>query len=122
MGLKVEKTYMKKKKGDRKSSNKKAEDAADNKDPHENEGNFSLVCMYDVEKLSCDAVALSGEDIQISPLSTSDADIIVPEDSKATLSFDDILNGIVKCNKRNIPVQLQTTKELLIEQDDSRLD
>lgn len=113
---------MKKKKGDRKSSNKKAEDAADNKDPHENEGNFSLVCMYDVEKLSCDAVALSGEDIQISPLSTSDADIIVPEDSKATLSFDDILNGIVKCNKRNIPVQLQTTKELLIEQDDSRLD
>lgn len=86
------------------------------------EENFSLVCMYDVEKLSCDAVALSGEDIDISPVSTSDADLIIPEDSKAILSFDDILNGIVKCNQKNIPVHLQTTKDLLIEQVDDRLD
>lgn len=123
MGLKVEKTYVKKKKGDKKSPNKRAEDVADDsKDSQENEETFSLVCMYDVEKLCGDAVALTGEDIQINPPTTSDADIIIPEDSKAILSFDDILKGIVKCNKKNIPIQLQTTKDLLTEQNTSRLD
>ncbi|KAJ8923310.1 hypothetical protein NQ315_001868 [Exocentrus adspersus] len=121
MGLKVEKTYVKKRNGDKKSPSK--QDETSSKD-EENDGNFSLVCMYDVEKLPCDAMALNGEDIDIdiSPVSTPDADLIIPEEGKAILSFDEILQGIVKCNKKNIPVQLQTTKDLLTEHPDVRLD
>ncbi|KAG5899043.1 hypothetical protein JTB14_000067 [Gonioctena quinquepunctata] len=113
MGLKVEKTYVKKKKNE-----KKIEEHADNKDdePKGNEDAQNLVCMYELEKLSCDAVALSDEDVNIiTPTTTSDADLIMPEENKATLSLDEILEGIVKCNKKNIQVQLHTSKDLLEE-------
>ncbi|KAJ8929866.1 hypothetical protein NQ314_017471 [Rhamnusium bicolor] len=115
MGLKVERTYIKKKKGEKKSTSKEIDDNTDNKDDDskETEEDYSLICMYDIEKLTCDAVALSGEDLNITPPATSDADLIIPEESKATLSFDEILEGIVKCNKKNIPIQLQTSKDLL---------
>lgn len=106
MGLKVERTYVKK--------NKKTKDqieCKDEEDCKENE-DYNVICMYELEKLTSDAVALSDEDVNIISTSTTDADLIVPESSKALLSFDEILDGIVKCNKKNIAVHLQTSKEL----------
>lgn len=107
MGLKVERTYVKK--------NKKVITQIDSKDDDddckENE-DFNVICMYELEKLTSDAVALSDEDVNIIATSTTDADLIIPQSSKALLSFDDILDGIVKCNKKNIAVHLGTSKEL----------
>lgn len=107
MGLKVERTYVKKNKKNLDQSECKDED-----DCKENEEDINLICMYELEKLTSDAVALSDEDVNIISTSTTDADLIIPESSRALLSFDEILDGIVKCNKRNIPIQLQTSKEL----------
>lgn len=107
MGLKVERTYVKK--------NKKIMneiDCKDEDDCKENEDDFNVICMYELEKLTSDAVALNDAEVNITSTSTTDADLIVPETSKALLSFDEILDGIVKCNKKNITVDLQTSKEL----------
>lgn len=107
MGLKVERTYVKK--------NKKTVDQDDYKneeDCKETDEDFNVICMYELEKLTSDAAALSDEDVNIESTSTPDADLIVPDSSKAMLSFDEILDGIVKCNKKNIAVQLQTSKEM----------
>lgn len=106
MGLKVEKTYV--------TKNKKLNDKADCKDDDckENEEDYNVLCMYELEKLTSDAVALSDEDVNIISTSTSDADLIVPESSKSLLTFDEILDGIVKCNKKNIDIQLQTSREI----------
>lgn len=107
MGLKVERTYVKKNKKSPSQSDSKDED-----DCKENEEDFNVICMYELEKLTSDAVALSDEDVNIISTSSTDADLIIPESSKALLSFDEILDGIVKCNKRNIPIQSETSKEL----------
>lgn len=106
MGLKVKRTYVKK--------NKKTIDKTDYNDDNckENEEDCNAICMYELEKLTNDAIALNEEDVNIISSSTTDADLIVPETSKALLSFDEILDGIVKCNKKNIAIQLQTSKEL----------
>ncbi|KAJ8980983.1 hypothetical protein NQ317_013437 [Molorchus minor] len=114
MGLKVERTYVRKKR----SNKARDEDKKSDDESRENEDDYNLVCMYDIEKVACDAEALSGEDINITPPPTADADLIMPEDSKAILSFDEVLEGIVRCNKKNIPVQLHIGKEILEEHDD----
>ncbi|KAH1015773.1 hypothetical protein HUJ04_007108 [Dendroctonus ponderosae] len=105
MGLKVERTYVNK--NNTNSPEKSPEESQDNstpeKSPDDQEAD-DLVCMYDVEKVACDAVALDDSDITISNVSSPDADIILSDD-KALLTFDDILKGIVKCNQKNIPVQ-----------------
>lgn len=105
MGLKVERTYVNKsntnspeKSAEESQDNSKAENSPDEQDAED------LVCMYDVEKVTCDAVALDDSDISISNVSSPDADMILSDD-KALLTFDDILKGIVKCNQKNIPVQ-----------------
>ncbi|CAH1115920.1 unnamed protein product [Phaedon cochleariae] len=112
MGLKVERTYVKKKKNDDKTDDK--EETKESEEQH-------MICMYELEKLTGDAVALSDEDVNIVPPATSDADLIMPDEGKAILSFDEILEGIVKCNRKNIPVQLQTSKDFL-EETINRLD
>ncbi|XP_057658839.1 G1/S-specific cyclin-E1 [Diorhabda carinulata] len=100
MGLKVERTYVKKKK-DKTSSSICEENSKENEidDPQ------NYLCMYELEKLSCEAELLSDEELSITPPHTSDANLILPEENKAVLSFDEILEGIVKCNKKNIPLQ-----------------
>nr|CAH7752674.1 unnamed protein product [Callosobruchus chinensis] len=105
MGLKVERTYVKKK------DNKTIEkiDYDDDKDSNDD---YNLICMYELEKLTCDAEPLQGEEINIVQPTTSDADLILPDDSRGLFSFDEILEGIVKCNKKNIPVQSATSKEI----------
>lgn len=114
MGLKVERTYVSKKK--QKSPEKQDESQANQQDETKENGqqeDEDLVCMYDVEKVACDAVALDDSDIDISNVSSPDADLILADD-KGLLTFDDILDGIVKCNQRNIPVQSPSPiKELL---------
>ncbi|XP_050302535.1 G1/S-specific cyclin-E1 [Anthonomus grandis grandis] len=104
MGLKVERTYVSKnKKSSAQSpgSPKTPDDTKENSRP-EVEENEDLVCMYDVEKVGCDAVALDDSDISISNVSSPDADLILADD-KALMSFDEILEGIVKCNQKNFP-------------------
>lgn len=109
MGLKVERTYVRK---DNKNAAEGTECRDEEEKENENGEDYSVVTMYELEKLTSEAVALSDEDINVVTQSTSDADLIIPEDNKAVLSFDEILEGIVKCNKKNITVQLHTSKEL----------
>lgn len=110
MGLKVEKTYVKKRKS-QKNDDIEKEDIDDI-----NEKDYVEVCMYDVEKMGCEATSLNEENLNLIS-SSSDADLVVSDD-KAVLTFDEILEGIVKCNKKNIPVQLQTSREMLEEDSD----
>ncbi|XP_030756662.1 G1/S-specific cyclin-E1 [Sitophilus oryzae] len=110
MGLKVEKTYVSKKKNkEEKSQSDLSEDESKENRPQPEETEDDLICMYDVEKISCDAVALDDSDISISNVSSPDADIFLSDD-KAMLSFDQILDGIVKCNQKNIPVPPQSPR------------
>ncbi|CAG9856936.1 unnamed protein product [Phyllotreta striolata] len=99
MGLKVQKTYVKKKE-------KLEQDEASSE---------NYICMYELEKLNCDVDVLSDDDDDdlsniIAP-STSDASLIVQEGTKAILSFDDILEGIVRCNKKNISQNVESKLE-----------
>ncbi|XP_066153478.1 G1/S-specific cyclin-E [Euwallacea fornicatus] len=111
MGLKVERTYVNKKKHH--SPEKPTDETKENRPEQTQETEDDLVCMYDVEKVSCDAVALDDSDISISNISSPDADLILSDD-KGLLTFDEILEGIVKCNQKNLPVQEPSpTKELL---------
>ncbi|XP_066258396.1 G1/S-specific cyclin-E [Euwallacea similis] len=111
MGLKVERTYVNKKKHN--SPEKPMDEAKENRPEQTQETEDDLVCMYDVEKVSCDAVALDDSDISISNVSSPDADLILSDD-KGLLTFDEILEGIVKCNQKNLPAQEPSpTKELL---------
>lgn len=113
MGLKVERTYVNKKKLDSPEKQKELLDEDDTKENiPESQDDDDLVCMYDVEKITCDAVALDDSDISISNVSSPDANLILTDD-KALLSFDEILDGIVKCNQRNIPTQPSPTRKLL---------
>lgn len=115
MGLKVERTYVNKKKL---NSPEKQVELLEEDDTKENipesQDDDDLVCMYDVEKVTCDAVALDDSDISISNVSSPDANLILTDD-KALLTFDEILDGIVKCNQRNIPTQASPTTKLLEE-------
>lgn len=113
MGLKVERTFVnRKKKRQSDSESEKPEDDTKENRPENQDSEEDMVCMYDVEKVTCDAVALDDSDISISNVSSPDADLILAND-KALLSFDEILDGIVKCNQKNIPIQLQSSKESL---------
>ncbi|VEN45082.1 unnamed protein product [Callosobruchus maculatus] len=105
MGLKVERTYVKKK-------DSKTIEKIDLDDDKECNEDYNLICMYELEKLTCDAEPLKGEEINIVQPTTSDADLILPDDSRGLFSFDEILEGIVKCNKKNIPTQSPTSKEI----------
>lgn len=122
MGLKVERTYVsKKKKTDEEevppcSPDDMKENRPDNQDQEED-----MVCMYDVEKVTCDAVALDDSDISISNVSSPDADLILTDD-KALLSFDEILDGLVKCNQKNFPIPTQSPTKDLLEDALKRLD
>lgn len=95
MGMKVERTYVEKTKKDKK-----------NKEQNETQ----MVCMYDVEKLQCDAVALDddgdgdggGGGVCNDLTPSTDANVFMPDDYKALMSLDEILEGIIKCNQKNI--------------------
>ncbi|XP_060522835.1 G1/S-specific cyclin-E2 [Cylas formicarius] len=110
MGLKVERTFVPKKQKTPVPSPERDEVKENRHQDDEQE--VETVCMYDIEKLTCDAVALDDSDLSISAVSSPDADLILQQ-TKGVLSFDEILEGLVKCNQRNIPVQLQTSKDLL---------
>lgn len=115
MGLKVERTYVNKKKLNSPEKEVKLLEEDDTKENiPEAQDDDDLVCMYDVEKVTCDAVALDDSDISISNVSSPDANLILADD-KALLTFDEILDGIVKCNQRNIPTQPSPTRKLLEE-------
>ncbi|KAF7282087.1 cyclin E [Rhynchophorus ferrugineus] len=119
MGLKVQKTYISRKKHKEIKAESPEDDLKENK-PDSEDLDEDMVCMYDVEKGTCDAVALDDSDISISNVSSPDADIILSDD-KALLSFDQILDGIVKCNKKNIPEQ-SLTQNGHLEESLNRLD
>ncbi|KAL1489143.1 hypothetical protein ABEB36_014085 [Hypothenemus hampei] len=118
MGLKVERTYVSKKKRNTNQAeadlSEKSPDTKENRPQDTEDDEEDLVCMYDVEKVACDAVALEDSDLSISNVSSPDADLILSDD-KALMSFDEILDGLIKCNKKNIPVQVSPDKELLEE-------
>ncbi|CAG9767254.1 unnamed protein product [Ceutorhynchus assimilis] len=120
MGLKVERTYVNKNKQPQSELEETSDDTKENR-PDNQETEEDLVCMYDVEKVSCDAVALDDSDIDISNLSSPDVDLILADD-KALLSFDEILDGIVKCNQKNIPVQTPSPTKALLDEALQRLD
>ncbi|XP_072386359.1 G1/S-specific cyclin-E [Diabrotica undecimpunctata] len=114
MGLKVEKTYVQKKK-DKKSPSPKNSPECSRTQSEEADDPQNYVCMYELQKLSCEADVLSdSEDISISSPEASDAKLIMQQEDKAVLSFDEILDGIVKCNKKNIPVvEIDSSPDLI---------
>lgn len=115
MGLKVERTYVKKKKADQKPEKSDHEDSCKEND-NESEDAQTSVCMYELEKLNCEADILSDdEDLNIIQPQTADANLILQEENKAILSFDEILDGIVKCNKKNIKLQPESNSETDLE-------